>query len=288
MRVDQEAVDSPDNRATGIPGTSIEIIEPPETGHVRHALLDFDGTLSMVRDGWQDVMVPLMVDVLRECGTGESDEELEALAVDFVDHLTGKQTIYQMIRLAEEVEKRGREPLSPLEYKRLYNERLTPIAEARKADVKAGRASPDSVLVRGAREFLEELRRRDVRLYLASGTDVEFVREEAEVLDIARYFDGGIFGALPNYAEFSKAKVIRAILSDFGLGGPEILVVGDGYVEIENARAVGAVALGVVSVEGNRYHMNADKRERLIRAGAHLLATPDLTGGGAVLDYLGV
>ncbi len=116
---------------------------------------------------------------------------------------------------------------------------------------------------------------------------LEFVRGEAESLDLARYFDGGIFGALPNYRDFSKEKVIRKIIADFGLGGPELLVVGDGYVEIENARQVGAVTVGIWTEERNRYHMNSRKRERLLEAGAHLLA-PDLRDGRAMLDWLGV
>ena len=65
-----------------LPGTKIEIIrrvclpEPPS-----HALFDFDGTLSLIREGWPDVMVPMMVEILLETGTGESVEELQSLVV---------------------------------------------------------------------------------------------------------------------------------------------------------------------------------------------------------------
>ena len=94
-----------------LPGTSIEIIRsvervaPPE-----HVLLDFDGTLSLIREGWPEVMVPMMVEVLEATGTDESSDALGKLAYEFVMQLTGKQTIYQMIRLAEEVVKRGGTP----------------------------------------------------------------------------------------------------------------------------------------------------------------------------------
>src|SRR2546428_13841288 len=88
-------------------GTSIEVVSAPLRGRVRYALLDFDGTLSHLRDGWQDFMVPMMVEVLEECPRRESHEELERLVIDFVDHLTGKQTISQMWRLPEAVTKRG-------------------------------------------------------------------------------------------------------------------------------------------------------------------------------------
>ena len=248
-------------------------------------MLDLDGTVSLLRDGWQDFMVPLMVEVLESCPRHEGREELEKLAVDFVDHLTGKQTIYQMIRLGEEVERRGGRPEDPLSYKARYYERLNRSLAERLDALRRGGLRPDDHLVAGAREFLRELGSRGVRCYLASGTDEEFVKDEAEILEVSRYFDGGIFGALSNYEEFSKEKVIRKILDDFHLDGPELMIIGDGYVEIENARDVGAVAFGVYSEENNRYHMNSDKRERLVRAGAHFLA-PDLRQGAAVLDYL--
>ena len=51
-----------------IPSTSIRILEAPPRGQIQHAVFDFDGTLSMVRDGWQDIMVPMMVD----CGESRS------------------------------------------------------------------------------------------------------------------------------------------------------------------------------------------------------------------------
>lgn len=265
--------------------TSIEIVRPAPLGRVSHAVLDLDGTVSLLRDGWQDHMVPLLVDVLEECPDHEPREELERLVIDFVDHLTGKQTIYQMIRLAREVEKRGGRPLDPLRYKEMYHERLMGAIRDRLDGLRDGRLDPGDWVLPGSREFLAALRERDIRCYLASGTDVEFVREDAERLEIDGFFDGGIFGALADYESFSKEKVIRKIIADFDLGGPELLIVGDGYVEIQNGCEVGAVTLGLSTRENNRYHMNSGKRERLIRAGAHFIA-PDLTDGPALLDHL--
>ena len=56
-------------------------------------------------------------------------------------------------------------------------------------------------------------------------------------------------------------------------------------MEIENAKTVGAIAVGVASVEDNIYNMNADKRERLIRAGADIII-PDFREGTQLLNYL--
>jgi phosphoglycolate phosphatase len=244
-----------------------------------------DGTLSLLRDGWQDAMVPMMVEFLEACPRAESRDEIERLVIDFVDHLTGKQTVYQMMRLGEEVAKRGGRPRDPLDYKDEYHRRLDAQIRDRHESVRSGRAPRERFILPGARAFLDALRDRGVHCYLASGTDVEFVREECELLDIDRHFDGGIFGALRDHESFSKEKVIRGIIEKFSLEGPELLIVGDGYVEIVNAREVGATAYGLSSAENNRYHMNADKRGRLVRAGTHLLA-PDLTDGLEVLDWL--
>lgn len=267
-------------------GTTIEIHREIQTGNIRHVVFDFDGTISLIRDGWQNVMVPMMVEFLQtETDTTETQEQLEAIVVEFVDRLTGKQTIYQMIQLGEEIKKRGGKAKYPLAYKDAYNQRLLPIVERRISDLAAGTLSTETLRVPMALEFLQSLHEMGVKCYLASGTDVEFVKNEAELLGVAQYFSGGIFGALREYKKFSKAMVIQKILTDFKLSGSELLIVGDGYVEIENAKAVGAIAVGVASVEDNVYNMNADKRERLIRVGADIII-PDFQEGEQLLTYL--
>ncbi len=266
--------------------TAIEIHREIQPGNIRHVVFDFDGTISLIRDGWQNVMVPMMIECLQtETSTTETQEQLEALVVEFVDRLTGKQTIYQMIELSAEISKRGGKPKDPLLYKDEYNHRLLPIVEKRIAGLAAGSLSAEPLRVPMCAEFLHNLREMQISCYLASGTDVEFVKNEAALLEVAAYFDGGIFGALREYKKFSKAMVIRKIITDFKLNGNELLIVGDGYVEIENAKEVEAIAIGVASVEDNRYNMNANKRERLIRAGADIIIR-DFSEGKQLLDYL--
>jgi len=52
-------------------------------------------------------MIPMLAEILLETPEHESEEELSRVVTEFVTRLTGKQTIYQMIQLAEEVTKRG-------------------------------------------------------------------------------------------------------------------------------------------------------------------------------------
>ena len=84
---------------------SIEVIRPwkPEDFAIRFCLFDFDGTVSLIRQGWQDIMIPYFCEELRKTGCTESDENIYGLVREFVTDLTGKQTIFQCIALAEEV-----------------------------------------------------------------------------------------------------------------------------------------------------------------------------------------
>jgi phosphoglycolate phosphatase-like HAD superfamily hydrolase len=250
----------------------VEILHPDlPRGGFRSVLFDFDGTLSLLREGWPQVMIPMMVEVLRGTGTPETAEELAAAVEEFVMRLNGRQTIYQMIQLAEEVTKRGGAPLEPLAYKHRYHDLLMARIRGRIEALGQGKAAPEDWLVPGSRALLEELRRRGVALYLASGTDLKYVHEEAELLGIAGYFGQHVYGALDDYRNFSKQMIIERILRENGLEGAQLLGFGDGFVEIEEIKKVGGVAVAVASDEVRRAGVNAWKRDRLVRAGADLV-----------------
>jgi phosphoglycolate phosphatase-like HAD superfamily hydrolase len=246
----------------------LETIRAASAAQTGVVLFDFDGTLSLIRSGWMDVMVPMMIEILADLNTGESDLELRTVVEDFVWRLTGKETLYQMMELADQVTRRGGTPLNPLVYKRMYLDRLWEVIRDRVEELRAGRCSPDKYLVPGARRLLETFRARGFEMYLASGTDEEFVKDEAALLDIARYFEGRIFGALDDPASFSKQLLVKRILGMPGVRGEQLLAFGDGYVEIEEVKKVGGVAVGVATAEPECAVIDEWKRQRLIGVGA--------------------
>jgi phosphoglycolate phosphatase-like HAD superfamily hydrolase len=251
---------------------AIEIIHPDfPRGQFRSALFDFDGTLSLIREGWPQVMIPMMVEELRQAGAREPDDELTAHVTEFVMRLNGKQTIYQMIQLAAEVRQRGGTPLEPLAYKHRYHERLMARIRGRLDMLAATQAQSADWTVPGSQAFLAALRQRGLTLYLASGTDLTFVQREVELLGLTSYFDGHIYGALDDYQSFSKKMIVERILKDNHLHDAELVAFGDGFVEIEEVKHVGGVAVAVASDEVNRRGVDPWKRDRLIRAGADLV-----------------
>src|SRR5437588_1951671 len=240
-------------------------------GRFRSVLFDFDGTLSLIREGWPQVMIPMMVEVLRATGTSESEGELTAAVEDFVMRLNGKQTIYQMIQLAEEVRRRGSLPREPLAYKHRYHDLLMQRISTRLAALETGAATAADWTVAGSHALLENLCRRGLTLYLASGTDLKYVRREVELLGLAPYFGERVYGALDDYQNFSKRMIIERILLDHNLRGEELLGFGDGFVEIEEVKRAGGVAVAVASDEVRRCGVNSWKRNRLVQAGADIV-----------------
>ncbi len=247
----------------------VENISPGASArNARVVLFDFDGTLSLIRSGWMKVMVPMMVEILADLKTGETEDELQAVVEQFVWRLTGKETIYQMIALADAVETRGGKPLAPLAYKKMYLDRLWEKIATRVESLRKGEADPEKYLVPGSRALLEQLKERGLQMYLASGTDEIYMKEEARLLGITQYFDGGVYGALDDYKSFSKAILIQRILASADFQGDQFLGFGDGYVEIEEVKNVGGVAVGVASEEPACTEVDQWKRLRLIGVGA--------------------
>jgi phosphoglycolate phosphatase-like HAD superfamily hydrolase len=247
----------------------LETIHPgTSAAKARIVLFDFDGTLSLIRSGWMKVMIPMMIEVLAELKTGESEDQLRVVVEDFVWRLTGRETVYQMMALADEVKKRGGTPLPPLAYKQRYLDRLWNVIGDRVEALRRGECPPDRYLVPGARRLLETLKERGMRLYLASGTDEIYMKEEADLLDITRYFDGGVFGALEDLESFSKRLLVERILAMPEVRGEQLLGFGDGYVEIEEVKSVGGVAVGAATDEPECLVVDQWKRQRLIGVGA--------------------
>jgi phosphoglycolate phosphatase-like HAD superfamily hydrolase len=252
----------------------MEIVRPDalsRLGDVRYAVFDFDGTISVIRQGWEHIMVPLMVEMI--CGDAGPMEAIEVEVREYVDRSTGVLTIKQMGWLAEAVRRHGLsgDPKTALEYKRIYNERLLTPVRRRLGQLSQGECTRDEYMVAGVRQFVEGLHTRGVELYLTSGTDEVYVLQEAAALGVDEFFEGRIFGARDDTEFYTKERIIQRILGENDLQGRQLLVVGDGPVEIRNAVAREALALGVASDEVRRCGWSLRKRRRLINAGADLL-----------------
>lgn len=265
--------------------TNIEIIHPlpPET-YIRHALFDFNGTFSLIREGWQEIMIPMMVDLLMQTPEHEEEAEVTRVVKGYVTQLTGKQTIYLMMQLAEEIIKRGGTAESPDVYKDIYQTKLLERIQYRREGLRNGNIQPEEYLIPGSVEILQALKSRGVKCYLVSEMDEKYVLEDADLLQLTPYFDE-IHGTLDDYVKVSKKMIIKEIILDNNLTGSEFVGTGDGFVEIENTKAVNGIAIGVAPDEKDHTKVDPWKRERLIQAGADLII-PNFIDTEGLIDLL--
>jgi phosphoglycolate phosphatase-like HAD superfamily hydrolase len=254
--------------------------------HISHVLFDFDGTLSLIRQGWPEVMVGMFVEMLPRLAT-DTDESLEQLVLDDIMRLNGKQTIYQMMQLAERIRARNGEPREPLWYKHEYLRRLDLKIADRISGIADGTIPRHQYLVHAARPLLDHLKACGLTLYLASGTDEYAVRREAELLGLLEDFGLHVYGAQDDIAKFSKKMIINKILHESRIPGECLLSFGDGYVEIQNTHDVGGFAIAMATDEAANGSGNIDpwKRERLLGVGANVVL-PDYRDAVGLVDFL--
>jgi phosphoglycolate phosphatase-like HAD superfamily hydrolase len=252
----------------------IRVLRPGASGrlgHVRHALFDFDGTLSVLRQGWEVVMTGLMLESIG--GDRPVPPSIQQEVRDYIDASTGVLTIRQMEWLAAAVERHGLAgaPRRAAEYKAAYLARLMVAVNKKVERLLGGDAQADDYLMAGARELLAGLAEREVHLHLASGSDHDQVVNEARALGLLPYFRGAVYGALDEDESHSKELVIQRILDEHHLAGDNLVVIGDGPVELKEGIQRGAITVGVCSDEVARHGWHEHKARRLAAAGADLL-----------------
>jgi len=262
-------------------------------GCIKHAVFDHDGTISTLRQGWEQIMAPVMIKAILGDKYDSADETLyhkvRNRVLDYIDKSTGIQTILQTEALVEMVREFAIVPedkiLDKFGYKEIYNEALIELVAGRIEKFKRGELDITDFTIKGALEFINSLRNRGVKLYLASGTDRRDVIAESEALGYAELFEGGIYGAVGDVAKYSKKMVIAGIMAENNLQGPELAVFGDGPVEIRECRKRDGIAVGIAGDEIRRHGLNPEKRTRLIKAGAQLIV-PDFSQHDKLSDLL--
>ena len=290
-----ELADDP-RRAVYWEDTHIEIVrDTPGEFRVQYAIFDHDGTVSTLRQGWEEVMAPMMVGAVLGQQYATANEALYHKVVQrvrsYIDQTTGIQTLSQMEGLVGLVRELGLVPedevLDMHGYKAIYNEALMEKVRARVRRLQSGELDSRDFAVKNSVELLHKLHAAGVKLYLASGTDQADVESEATAMGYAALFDGGIFGAVGDVAKEAKRIVLERILSDIGDIAGRLVTFGDGPVEIRETHIRGGLAVGVASDEVRRFDLNPAKRSRLIRAGASVII-PDFSQLRELLRFLNV
>jgi rfaE bifunctional protein kinase chain/domain len=275
--------------------TDIEVVTSlPENPTFTHVIFDHDGTISTVRQGWEEVMEPMMVSAILGGPAEEVSEDeyrnIRETVRNYIDLTTGVQTLVQMKGLIDMVRKFGYVPEEEVRdehgYKAVYNEALMKNVDDRIDRFLRGEHSIHDYVIKNSVEFLRNLSERGLVLYLASGTDEADLKREAEVLGYADFFEDRMYGATADINYNPKKKVIRTIFEDIKTGGnANIITFGDGPVEIQETIKAGGFGVGVASNEVRRFGLQERKRTRLIEAGANIII-PDFSQLNDIITVL--
>jgi len=288
-----ELANSP-RQASYLPGTEIEVIgQLPADLEIKHCIFDHDGTLSVLREGWEQIMEPMMLRAILGAQhdlVGEAVfQRVQDSVKQFIDRTTGIQTLVQMKGLAELVRQSGFVPQSDVldehGYKHIYNIDLLKMVRTRIDKLQRGELEPKDFQIKNAVLLLERLHRRGIKLYLASGTDETDAIAEAEAMGYADLFEGRIFGGVGDIKIEAKKIVLERIIREYNLAGHEFATFGDGPVELRETQRRGGLCVGVASDEVRRFGLNLSKRRRLICAGANLII-PDYSQLPALLQLM--
>ncbi|HQJ75888.1 MAG TPA: PfkB family carbohydrate kinase [Bacteroidota bacterium] len=274
--------------------TEFEIIDPSiNLGNIEHILFDHDGTISVLREGWEDIMGPMMIKSILGKNYNTVNEEVyqrvKKRVEEYIEQSTGIETIIQMQVLVDLIKEFGFIPeseiLTPVEYKKIYNDELMKKVNYRLKKLKEGELSVDDFVIKGVINFLDYITKNGIKVYLASGTDTEDVIREAECLGYAHYFGEHIYGSLGYKSTNAKKIVINNIIKKHNLSGVQLAAFGDGPVELREVKKVGGIAIGIASDEVRRYGINQIKRSRLIKAGADIIIR-DYSSYNKLIDLL--
>ena len=281
--------------ATYIRNTEIEIInnwkEKPE---IRHAIFDHDGTISTLREGWELIMAPMMMKAIMGDHFHLADDvlllKIQTRVQEYIDKTTGIQTLVQMHGLREMIIEFGFVPeekiLDASGYKKIFNDELLQMVRIREKKFANGELTLEDFTLKNSVHFLRNLYESGVKLYLASGTDVEDVISEAKALGYDHFFEGRIFGSVGDVNKDAKKMVLDHILDTIGdSSSGNVVTFGDGPVEIRETKKRGGLTVGVASNEVRRYGLNTHKRTRLIKAGADIII-PDFSQITGLIELL--
>ena len=283
--------------ANYIPDTDIEIVNKWENElHIKHAIFDHDGTISTLREGWELIMAPMMIKAILGDNYLEANEILfqrvKSRVDDFIDKTTGIQTLVQMKGLIDLIREFGCVPedriLDEFGYKQIYNDELLIMVRQREKKLSRNELALEDFTLKNAVPFLQKLYDSGIKLYLASGTDDEDVKNEARILGYDYLFEGRIYGAVGDITKEAKKMVLDRILDSIGESAfGTVITFGDGPVEIRETRKRGGITIGLASNELRRYGLNEKKRTRLIKAGADIIV-PDFSQSPQLLSLLNI
>ena len=244
----------------------VEYLTKPSISEIKCVILDYDGTLTTFRKGWEFILYPYVKNLIDKNHNKDTNPELEVDLEHLVAHAGGTTPRQLMGRLADLVEKYTGKSESiehyVSEYGKIFNAEI-----ARRVD--SFDDDSESYVISGVRQLLEFLKSKKTLNYVVTGSCGKAVTKELAILSMRDDFLG-VYGADGSTIGNHKELAIEEIITKHGLLASEVLIVGDGSTEMRAAVKMNLPSLGIASDEHNG-GLCSQKRTLLVDIGANAI-----------------
>lgn len=244
----------------------IEFLGKPRVEMIRCVILDYDGTLTTFRKGWEFILYPYVRDCIDKNHKPETNSQLEKDIQYFVAHAGGTNPRQLMKRLADLIEKYTGQSESIEYYIKDYGAIFNGEIQKR---VDGFNQDSEQYVISGVRELLDFLDKENVLNYVVTGSCDKAVNRELTKLDLSKYFLQ-VYGADSKTIGNHKEAAIEEIMRKHNLSQYEVLIVGDGSTEMRAAKKMNLPSLGIANDE-HTGGVCPVKKEMLLDIGVHAL-----------------
>ncbi|WDE98228.1 HAD hydrolase-like protein [Lentisphaera profundi] len=231
------------------------------------AIIDFDGTLTRVRCGWEDKMKEFFLSKIftdKTTLSPELSQEARSMCDEWIAQAPGTTIVQQISALA-----------NILDFCKItYDfDRLIDEFDIYSSDWEYQRVNEckesgelESLMLLGARKFLEDLQALGYELHLLSGTSHEKLIFECKTLGLSHFFKH-IQGFETHLAMPYKPQSIRKTIADYKYEVKSTLIIGDGLTELNAGRELKCPCIGVAIDENDGKSCDTHKLQILKDAG---------------------
>ncbi len=260
-----------------------EIAKKPQISQVKCVVLDYDGTLTTLRKGWDKILSKYARQKINP-GSSKTIPELEKRIRHLTDHAGGttpKQLMSRLLKLIEDfgfVPKKDIKSIDDyaLEYSVIFQSAIDKRLEN-------FHEHSESYVIHGVRPMLNFLRSQQTLNYVVTGSATNAVSNELVKLEMENHFID-VYGASLETVGNLKEDAIKEIMARHKLANSEILIIGDGSTEMRAAKRLELPTIGIASDE-HKGGLCRYKREMLLDLGAHIII-PDYTDFITLWDTL--
>lgn len=259
-----------------------EVINKPQISSVRCVVLDYDGTLTTLRKGWDVILTDYANSKINPYN--KPCEGLDQAILHLTDHAGGttpKQLMARLVKIMRQKQLVPQDEIQSIEYyAREYAEHFQKMINER---VENFASASESYVIDAVRPMLDFISAKETVNYIVTGSCETAVTNELSKLEMLNYFSG-VYGATIEMEGNLKMNAIREIMYKHSVKPCEILIIGDGSTEMKAARDMELPAIGIASDE-HEGGLCQKKRKLLKDLGAHAIIA-DYKGFQNVWEWL--